>query len=175
MRAFIHYSVPLAQKSAALSQRLGGGHVRPREISAPLVGRITNLDCDEANSCKYVLERYLTGWSEADLDKIVVATAPNYYFDDPLVGRFYRKSLPAYFEHLKERFARVGAYRPREYAFFFWGPMDAPKQGQWDYFREAPALGLTGVSRITIGEHGVVAERVAYDLNLASDVLRSTP
>ena len=39
------------------------------------------------------------------------------------------------------------------------------------YWREAPQIGLTGVTEIEIGERGVAAERVAYDLNLASDVL----
>ena len=109
MRAFIHYSAPLAQQSAALSQRLGGGDATRREISAPLAGRVTNRDCDEANKWKCVLERYLAGWSVADLDKIVAATAPDYHFDDPFVGRFSRQSLPTYFEYLKERFARAGA------------------------------------------------------------------
>jgi hypothetical protein len=39
------------------------------------------------------------------------------------------------------------------------------------FWREAPRIGLTGVAEIEIGERGVVAERVAYDLNLASDML----
>jgi hypothetical protein len=38
--------------------------------------------------------------------------------------------------------------------------------------REAPRLGLTGITFITIGDRGIIAERVAYDLNLAMDVLR---
>ena len=48
------------------------------------------------------------------------------------------------------------------------GPMDGPlSRGRLKFFREAPRLGLTGISFITIGEHGVIAESVAYDLNLA--------
>ena len=39
------------------------------------------------------------------------------------------------------------------------------------FWREAPRIGLTGVAEIEIGERGVVAERVAYDLNLASEIL----
>jgi hypothetical protein len=39
------------------------------------------------------------------------------------------------------------------------------------FWREAPRIGLTGVAEIEIGERGVVAERVAYDLNMASDML----
>ena len=40
------------------------------------------------------------------------------------------------------------------------------------FWREAPRIGLTGVAEIEIGEQGITAERVAYDLNLASDILR---
>ena len=38
--------------------------------------------------------------------------------------------------------------------------------------REAPRLGLTGITFITLGARGVLAEKVAYDLNLASEILR---
>jgi hypothetical protein len=40
------------------------------------------------------------------------------------------------------------------------------------FWREAPLIGLTGVAEVEIGERGVIAERVAYDGNLASDTLR---
>ena len=39
------------------------------------------------------------------------------------------------------------------------------------FWREAPRIGLTGVAEIEIGERGITAERVAYDLNLAFDIL----
>ena len=32
------------------------------------------------------LDRYLEGWAEANVKKIVAATADGYRFDDPLVG-----------------------------------------------------------------------------------------
>ena len=103
-----------------------------------------------------------------DLSKIFVATAHNYRFDDPLVGLFTRWSFPAYFEHLQTRFAGAGAVAAKDLAFFIRGPMDGPlSRGRLKFFREAPRLGLTGISFITIGEHGVIAESVAYDLNLA--------
>ena len=35
--------------------------------------------------------------------------------------------------------------------------------------------GLTGVTRIVLSEQGVVAESVAYDLNMACAVLRDAP
>jgi hypothetical protein len=44
-----------------------------------------------------------------------------------------------------------------------------------EFWREAPRIGLTGISRIEVGERGVVSESVAYDLNLASDLLRRAP
>ena len=45
-------------------------------------------------------------------------------------------------------------------------------RGCCTFFREAPRLGLSGISVITLGAHGVIAECVAYDLNLATEVLR---
>jgi hypothetical protein len=175
MGAF-QYSALSAQPSAASLHWLDGGYAASRNVAAPLLDRTANRESDEANYWTCVLDRYLAGWIEADPDQIIAATEPGYRFYDPLVGQFSRRSLPTYFKHLQARFASVGASGEREYAFCFRGPMDAPlHRGQRDYFREAPALGLTGVATISIGERGVVAECVAYDLNLASDVLRSVP
>jgi hypothetical protein len=50
--------------------------------------------------------------------------------------------------------------------------MKVRSHNELQFWREAPRIGLTGVAEIEIGEQGVVAERVAYDLNLASDILR---
>jgi hypothetical protein len=119
------------------------------------------------------LDWYLEGWAEANLAKIFAATAHGYRFDDPLVGAFSRWSFPVYFEHLRGRFAPAGAIAPQDFAFFSHGPMNGPRRrGQLKFFREAPRLGLTGVAFITIGDRGIIAESVAYDLNLASDLLR---
>jgi len=171
MRAFNHLALP-AQPSAAVLHRSRTSFV-PQPFATDPVRRFANRHCDEATDWKYLLDSYLAGWIEADPDKIVAATAPDYCFDDPLVGQFSRNSLPTYFGHLHARFAPSGMSASREYAFCFHGPMDEPPHlGQRHYVREAPALGLTGVTNITIGERGVVTERVAYDLNLASDVLR---
>jgi hypothetical protein len=53
------------------------------------------------------------------------------------------------------------------------GPIEMPGQGSaGSYWREAAALGLSGLSRIVVTPHGVMAEVVTYDLNLASDLLR---
>jgi hypothetical protein len=171
MRAFNHLALP-TQQSAAVLHRSRDDYT-PQPFATHPVGRIANRDCDEAKDRRYILDCYLAGWNEVDPDRIISATAPDYCFDDPLVGQFSQKSLPTYFRHLHVRFVPTGAPGGREYAFCFRGPMDDPlHRGQRHYFREAPALGLTGVTTITIGERGVVAERVAYDLNLASDVLR---
>jgi hypothetical protein len=171
MRAFNHLALPAQQSAAVLHQSRNGYAHQP--FSTYPVGRIANRDCDEAKDWGYILGCYLAGWNEVDPDKIVAATAPDYCFDDPLVGQFSKKSLPIYFRHLHARFVPTGAPGGREYTFCFHGPIDdPPHRGERHYIREAPALGLTGVTTITIGERGVVAERVAYDLNLASDVLR---
>jgi hypothetical protein len=116
----------------------------------------------------WLLDTYFEGWADADADLILSATAPNYCFHDPLVGRFARVSLPRYFTLLHEKFARAGAMKRREVAFILRGPMIHGQQ----FWREAPALGLTGTSEIILGPHGIVSERVAYDLNLACGQLR---
>src|SRR5262245_11718501 len=128
----------------------------------------------EATTCSSLLDCYLEGWPEANPAKIFAATAHGYRFDDPLVGTFSRRSFPVYFEHLRGKFARAGAIAARDFAFFNHGPMDGPRRrGRLRFFREAPALGLTGITVITVGERGVIAESVAYDLNLAADALRN--
>ncbi len=108
------------------------------------------------------------------LNKIVAATADGYRFDDPLVGQFCRRSLARYFDRLRARFTGTGAGAITDFAFVIRRTRDAPPAGgRREYWREAPRLGLTGVTAITIGAHGVIAEYVTYDLNLASHALRN--
>jgi hypothetical protein len=111
------------------------------------------------------LDRYI------DLEKILEATAPSYRFIDPLVGSFDARSLHKYFDLVQDRLSRTGPIGRRELAFFLQGPMKLRSPQELHFWREAPRIGLTGVAEIEIGERGVVAERVAYDLNLASDML----
>lgn len=125
---------------------------------------------DWARAEDWLLDTYVEGWAAADADLILRATAPDYLFDDPLVGRFARASLPRYFALLRERFARAGAIKRRDVAFSLSGPIIGTLGLQ--FWREAPAIGLTGTSEIVVGPHGIVAERIAYDLNLASGQLR---
>ena len=118
----------------------------------------------------WLLETYVEGWADANADLILSVTAPDYCFHDPLVGRFARASLPHYFTLLQERFAGAGAMKRRDVAFILRGPVVGARGLQ--FWREAPAIGLTGVSEIVIGQHGIVAERTAYDLNMACGQLR---
>ena len=118
------------------------------------------------------LNRYIKGWAQTDLEKILDATAPSYRFTDPFVGSFDGPSLHKYFDLLKDRLSCTGAISPRELAFFLRGPLKLRSHNELQFWREALRIGLTGVAEIEIGELGVVAERVAYDLNLASDILR---
>ena len=122
------------------------------------------------NAEDWLLNAYIEGWAEADADLILSATAPNYCFHDPLVGRFAHASLTRYFTLLHERYARAGAMKRRDIAFTLRGPIVGVRGLQ--FCREAPGLGLTGVTEIVIGPHGIVSERVAYDLNLACAQLR---
>jgi hypothetical protein len=105
--------------------------------------------------------------------KIARATTPAYRFDDPFVGTFATLTLQRYFQALRSRVG-LGALVGREHlSFVLRGPMDAPfSNGEQQYWREAAHLGLTGTSLITLGPDGVMSERVAYDLNLASEQLR---
>ena len=122
------------------------------------------------------LNRYIEGWAQTDLEQILDATAPNYRFTDPFVGSFDGQSLHKYFDLLQDRISCTGAISRRELAFFLHGPMKLRSHKELQFWREAPRIGLTGVAEIEIGERGVVAERVAYDLNLASDILcRAAP
>ena len=117
------------------------------------------------------LNRYIEGWAQADLEKILDATAPSYRFTDPFVGSFDGRSLHKYFELLQDRLSCTGAISRRDLAFFLQGPMKLGSHTELQFWREAPRIGLTGVAEIDIGEQGITAERVAYDLNLASEIL----
>jgi hypothetical protein len=116
------------------------------------------------------LNRYIEGWAQTDLEKILDATAPSYRFTDPFVGSFDVRSLHKYFDLLQDRLSCMAISR-RELAFFLQGPMKLRSHKELQFWREAPRIGLTGVAEIEIGERGVATERVAYDLNLASDIL----
>ena len=63
------------------------------------------------NAEDWLLNAYIEGWAEADADLILSATAPNYCFHDPLVGRFAHASLTRYFTLLHERYGRLGSLR----------------------------------------------------------------
>jgi hypothetical protein len=86
------------------------------------------------------------------------------------------QSLHGYFNLLQDRLSRAGAVKRFELAFFLRGPMEQrSKISGLQFWREAPKIGLTGVSEIEIGQQGIIAERVAYDLNLVSDMLFRSP
>jgi hypothetical protein len=175
MHARLIVSPTPAERCAEWSGHVEDDSCGARSISsaADAGARMRHDGRDDAGTWSHLLDRYLEAWAEANPSKIFAATAHGYHFDDPLVGRFSRWSIPVYFESLQGRFARAGASAARDLAFFIHGPMDGPpRRGRLTFFREAPRLGLTGVTLITISERGVIAEAVAYDLNLALDVLR---
>ena len=123
-----------------------------------------------------LLDCYLEGWAEADAAKIAAATAPGYCFLDSLVGSFSWRSLREYFELLQDRLSCAGTITRTDVHFFMHGPMEErTSPGELRFWREAPRVGLTGVTRIEVGERGIIAESVAYDLNLASNLLRHFP
>ena len=137
----------------------------------PKVVRFLDRVCDQDANRTAPLNRYVEGWAQTDLEKILDATAPSYRFTDPFVGSFDGRSLHKYFDLLQDRLSCTGAISRRELAFFLQGPMKLRSDKELQFWREAPRIGLTGVAEIEIGERGVAAERVAYDLNLASGML----
>ena len=145
---------PFTRRSAAV--HIVGNVARSRDREAI---RHSLLDC------------YVEGWAETDFIKILAATAPDYRLHDPYVGSFSRWSLHEYFDRVCAGLSRMGAISRPDMAFVLRGPMDSRAEGL-EFWREAPRIGLTGTTRIEVGEHGVISERVAYDLNLASDLLR---
>jgi hypothetical protein len=144
----------------------------PRRVdtAAPKSVQLLDRVRDQNANPTSPLNRYIEGWAQTDLEMILDATAPSYRFTDPLVGSFDGRSLHKYFDLLKDRLSCTGAVSRRELAFFLRGPMRR-SHNELQFWREAPRIGLTGVAEIEIGERGVAAERVAYDLNLASDIL----
>jgi hypothetical protein len=146
--------------------RSGNEHRRPYQASVRTL-------VAERPASNFMLARYIEGWAEADPVKIADATAEDYDFHDPLVGRFSRHTLLQYFALLRSRFGIAGVAATRDLAFTLRGPMSsAPRTPRRQYWREAPLLGLTGLSEISAGHEGVVAETVAYDLNMACETLR---
>jgi hypothetical protein len=146
----------------------------PPTITRPLPSRAIDLKAFIQKVSRHAyLERYREGWAATDVAEIIAATASGYSFCDPLVGSFSQRSLHAYFRVLRDRLSRGGAIRRADTAFFLRGPMDAPSPaGEFQFWREAPMIGLTGISKIKIGDQGVIADCVAYDLNLATELLR---
>ena len=151
------------------------GNVTPATAGSP-VKWLRHSEEREADDRSDLLDRYLEGWAENNLSKISSAMAPGYCFDDPHVGQFSRWSISLYFDRVRTRFASVGGCTAWDLSFFLHGSAERRCTcGQLTFYREAPRLGLTGVTTITIGEPGVVAEAVAYDLNPALNVLRVRP
>jgi hypothetical protein len=138
----------------------------------PCAVRFVNRTRDPSAHEISVLDRYVEGWAKADVDKICDASAPGYRFTDPLVGTYGRRSLRKYFDELQCRFSRTGTIGKGELVFFLRGPMARSHVRRFQFWREAPLIGLTGVAEVQIGERGIVAEHVSYDGNLASDMLR---
>src|SRR5262245_18369068 len=150
--------------------RSGPCDLRPNQRADGMLQR-HDRTCDE----DWLLECYLDGWAEVKLAKILDAAAPDYHYSEPLVGRFSWSSLPQYFELVRGRFARTGAIVRQDLAFIMRVPVHGLRRRTEDsrMFRcEAPRIGLTGMAWIVVGPCGVIAEHVAYDLNLASMLLR---
>ena len=177
MRSHSNVSLVPAERAATWprpTQAGGAAARRAADAADAEVVRGPQHTRGDANIWCGLLDLYLEGWAQANPHTILAATAHDYRFDDPLVGAFSRRTLPVYFAHLQAKFGSAGAITAQDLAFFIHGPLDGlHRRGRQEFFREAPRIGLTGITVITIGERGIISERVAYDLNLASDVLRN--
>jgi hypothetical protein len=118
------------------------------------------------------LALYIEGWSEADAAKIADATVDDYDFHDPLVGHFSKRTLAQYFALLRSRFADTSLLGEHHLGFMLRGPFSSCNEPRQRYWREAPCLGLSGTADIIVTSGGVAAEAVAYELNIACEVLR---
>ena len=157
--------------SSARSRTFGrhSAHVVRITVVGPKVARLADWRAGRT----LLLDGYREGWAEADPAKILAAAAPDFRFYDPLVGTFVRRAMHEYFQRLQDSLSDAGVVRRTDVAFFLRGPIDQrSRPDELAFWREAPRVGLTGVSAIKLGKRGVIAESVAYDLNLASDALR---
>src|SRR6516162_6632389 len=91
--------------------------------AGPKVVQFLDRVRDQNASPTSPLDRYIEGWAQTDLEKILEATAPSYRFTDPFVGNFDARSLHRYFDLVKDRLSRTGPIGRRELAFFLQGPM----------------------------------------------------
>jgi hypothetical protein len=124
-------------------------------------------------SARFLL-RYIEGWAEADIAKIVDAVSADYSFLDPLVGSFRRDSLADYLAVLRERvgFGSVRNQRCKVYIGAFRSPgWPAPELRFW---RALPECGLAGTSDITMRAGRVSREVVCYEPTIAVERLRGS-
>jgi hypothetical protein len=82
--------------------------------AGPKVVRFLDRVCDQNANRTAPLNRYVDGWAQADLEKILDATAPSYRFTDPLVGSFDGRSLHKYFDLLQDRLSCTGVISRHE-------------------------------------------------------------
>src|SRR4029077_4448900 len=61
--------------------------------AGPKVVQFLDRVSDQSANPTSPLNRYIEGWAQTDLEKILDATAPSYRFTDPFVGSFDGRSL----------------------------------------------------------------------------------
>ena len=116
---------------------------------------------------------YMQGWAEADPDRIRAVTPCSYVLDDPVLGIFGRENIEDYFALIADLFEGTGRVDRRDVIFCLHGPVwPTTATPHLLFWREAPRLGLSGISRIDLECGRVCREHVTYDLSLAVDVLR---
>lgn len=138
--------------------------IEPRQASGiPLVRGSDNLEP--------LLTRYVEGWAEVNLFKIIASVSEDYVFIDPLVGSFSRQSLSHYVGILHQRagLGTVHCIETKVYLGVMAGQEFPLRRLFW---RSLPECGLSGTSAIQLRAGRVTRELVSYDLNIAAEQLR---
>src|SRR5215469_14862948 len=90
----------LNSAAIALPLRVSEIHRDPRGVNdaGPKLVQFLNRVHDQNANPASLLNRYIEGWAQTDLERILDGTAPSYRFTDPFVGSFDGRSLHKYFD-----------------------------------------------------------------------------
>ncbi len=102
--------------------------------------------------------RYIDGWYEMDLDKLLSATAPDFIFDDPAEPHpVTRSMLQGYMKRWQARTRNINQWKLSN-------EVREDKDGiltDWEWW-EVVGTGLCGSAVILTDDTGVKLERITY-------------
>src|SRR5215471_17224254 len=120
--------VQVMLNSAAIARplRVSEMYRDPRRVgdAGPKVVQFLDRVRDQNANPTSPLNRYIEGWAQTDLEKILDATAPSYRFTDPFVASFDARSPHKYFDLVQDRLSCTVPITRRSTASFLQGPMN---------------------------------------------------